>query len=87
MEKFIAWLKTLDYTLYVMITVVGGYIAYLGYQLFRDAGDTDGSVVPIYAAAVIFVIAGAGIAGISIYALAKGYYKEKSGSDDEDGEK
>ena len=82
MEKFIAWLKTLDYTLYVMAAVVGGYIAYLGYQLFRDAGDTKGSLVPIYAAAVVFMLAGAGIVIVSLYALFNGYYKEKSGSDD-----
>ena len=87
MEKFIAWLRTLDYTLYVMIVVVGGYIAYLGYQLFRDAGDTNGSLVPIYAASVLFVIAGVGLAGVSLYALIKGYYKEKSQSDDNDEDK
>ena len=83
MEKFIAWLRTLDYTLYVMIVVVGGYIAYLGYQLFRDAGDTEGSLVPIYAAGTVFMLAGAVLVAVSLYALVKGYYKEKSPSDDD----
>ncbi len=78
MEKLIAFLKTKGYNLYVILLVVGGYLAYLAYQLFTDAGATKGSTVPVYIGASVFALSGGIIVLTSLFALAKGYYSEKA---------
>ena len=78
MEKFIAWMKTMGQNLYIMLLIVGGYLAYLAYDLFTNAGSTEGRIWPIYLAAVLFGICGVAIVAVCLLALVKGYYSEKN---------
>lgn len=57
--------------------VIGGYLVYLAWQLYKDGALTDNSgwrLAVMIAAMVLFVAFGAGLCVISIKALGKGDY-------------
>lgn len=66
--------KTTAMNLYLRI-FVGGFLVYLAYTLAIDIGNASGNDLIIFgAAAVLFVVAGAGVVIWSIYRLIKKDY-------------
>lgn len=66
--------KTTAMNLYLRI-FVGGFLLYLAYTLAIDLGNTSGNDTIIFAAAaVVFALAGIGVAVWSVYRLIKKDY-------------
>lgn len=87
-EKLIAWLNSRNYTSHMMRLLVGGYIAYLGIDIFLDLYKTGEYSIPLCLCAGLMILCGAPIAVISLYGVVSGYSKEYKGKiDPEDEEK
>lgn len=78
-EKLISWLNSRNYTSHMMRMLVGGYIAYLGIDIFLDMYKSGEYTIPLCLFGGIMILCGAPIAVISLYGVTSGYSKEYKG--------
>lgn len=78
-EKLIQWMNSRGSSSHLMRLLVGGYIAYLGVQIILDLYKRGQMDVPLLLCALILLMAGLPVAGISLYAVFNGYSAEYKG--------
>lgn len=79
-EKLIAWMNSRNYTSHMMRMLVGGYIAYLGIDIFLDMYKSGAYSIPLCLFGGLMILCGAPIAVISLYGVVSGYSKEYKGN-------
>ena len=75
MDKLKKFLYRHSQTSIALWMVVGGYLIYLAWQIFKT-GIGDGNAVILVAAMIVFVIVGLLLLAVGCYSLFGGYNKE-----------
>lgn len=79
LQKLKNWMNSRRYQSHTMRLIVGGYIAYLGFDIMLDQYK-KGSFDPLLSViAVLMILLGTPIALLSLYAVVYGYSTEYQG--------
>jgi len=84
-EKLNKFLEHRNQTSLLLWLIVGGYLVYQAYQILTsDMGDANPTLLWIFS--IVFIIAGAAIVALSLYAFIGGHYLKPQFPADDDGE-
>lgn len=79
LEKIEKYARARSQTHVSLVTIVGGYLLYLAYDMIKSfLNGTGGSSTALYIFAALFVVCGLLLCGGGLYSLWKGWYKENT---------
>ena len=77
MDKLHSWLDKRPLTSHILLLMVGGYLLYDVFNLYKSLPDHSGSPMPVYVFMALFSVTGAVMLLFGIYAVVTGHYREK----------
>lgn len=76
MKKLIVWMEGRTKNSFLLLLVVGGYLLYAVYEMYKGLPEVTGNVAVIYAAMALFVVAGVLLVAVAVFAMRGKHYRE-----------
>ena len=73
-------MKKIKRSSYILMIIVGAYLLFADYKMWINIqeGASEVKTIILYSAGILFALVAVVFFGISVFALIKGYYKEKT---------
>ena len=78
MKKLTDWMEQRSRMSFILMLVVGAYLFYATYNMYRGLDTLTGSPVPIYIFMILFAAVGAALLIVGSFAFVSGHYMEKA---------
>ena len=78
MKKLTDWMERRSRMSFILMLVVGAYLFYAPYNMYRGLDTLTGSPIPIYNFMILFAAVGTALLILGSFAFVSGHYMEKA---------